>query len=199
MKFWKLTSVITALVLSTSTNAALIERLDGLAYYDTDANLTWLSDANAAGTTMTWENANAWAASLEVAGVTGWRLPSASDCIGSNCADSEMGNLFYNELGGSANNSISDVHDPLTFNLFANVQPVSIGYWSETLYDHPSTPSAYYFRFSSGGTTAAALFAEKHVWAVQTGDVSAVPVPAAVWLFGSGLIGLVGMARRKKA
>ena len=28
---------------------------------------------------------------------------------------------------------------------------------------------------------------------------SAVPVPAAVWLFGSGLIGLVGMARRKKA
>lgn len=27
----------------------------------------------------------------------------------------------------------------------------------------------------------------------------AVPVPAAVWLFGSGLIGLVGVARRKKA
>lgn len=32
-----------------------------------------------------------------------------------------------------------------------------------------------------------------------TVDVSAVPVPAAAWLFGSGLIGLVGMARRKKA
>ena len=29
--------------------------------------------------------------------------------------------------------------------------------------------------------------------------VSQVPVPAAVWLFGSGLLGLVGMARRKKA
>lgn len=28
-------------------------------------------------------------------------------------------------------------------------------------------------------------------------DVTAVPVPAAVWLFGSGLIGLVGVARRK--
>jgi len=31
------------------------------------------------------------------------------------------------------------------------------------------------------------------------GTVSSVPVPAAVWLFGSGLLGLVGMARRKKA
>ena len=29
--------------------------------------------------------------------------------------------------------------------------------------------------------------------------VSEVPVPAAVWLFGSGLVGLVGVARRKKA
>jgi len=28
--------------------------------------------------------------------------------------------------------------------------------------------------------------------------VQAVPVPAAVWLFGSGLLGLVGVARRKK-
>ena len=39
---------------------------------------------------------------------------------------------------------------------------------------------------------------------VDTGDftglvgVSTVPVPAAVWLFGSGLIGLIGIAKRKK-
>lgn len=29
--------------------------------------------------------------------------------------------------------------------------------------------------------------------------IAAVPVPAAVWLFGSGLLGLVGVARRKRA
>ena len=34
---------------------------------------------------------------------------------------------------------------------------------------------------------------------VVTDTPSAVPVPAAVWLFGSGLLGLVGVARRKKA
>ena len=28
---------------------------------------------------------------------------------------------------------------------------------------------------------------------------SAVPIPAAIWLFGSGLIGLIGIARRKRA
>ncbi len=31
-----------------------------------------------------------------------------------------------------------------------------------------------------------------------SGDISAVPVPAAVWLFGSGLIGLLGVARSGK-
>jgi len=31
----------------------------------------------------------------------------------------------------------------------------------------------------------------------STSEVSPVPVPAAAWLFGSGIIGLVGLARRK--
>ena len=30
-------------------------------------------------------------------------------------------------------------------------------------------------------------------------DFSPVPIPAAVWLFGSGLLGLIGVARRKKS
>ena len=34
---------------------------------------------------------------------------------------------------------------------------------------------------------------------IRSADATVVPVPAAVWLFGSGLIGLVGVARRKKA
>ena len=33
----------------------------------------------------------------------------------------------------------------------------------------------------------------------DSGGVPAIPVPAAVWLMGSGLLGLVGVARRRKA
>ena len=34
---------------------------------------------------------------------------------------------------------------------------------------------------------------------ITGGSVSTVPVPAAAWLFGSGLIGLIGVVRRKMA
>jgi len=33
----------------------------------------------------------------------------------------------------------------------------------------------------------------------STEDITPAPVPAAVWLFGSGLLGLIGITRRKKA
>lgn len=36
-----------------------------------------------------------------------------------------------------------------------------------------------------------------HTGLINVDFVSAVPIPSAVWLFGSGLIGLIGLARRK--
>jgi len=33
---------------------------------------------------------------------------------------------------------------------------------------------------------------------VNVAEIPEVPVPAALWLFGSGLLGLVGVSRRKK-
>ena len=46
--------------------------------------------------------------------------------------------------------------------------------------------------FGEGAVSGAALFSLDF-------NVAAVPIPAAAWLFGSGLLGLVGIARRKKA
>lgn len=63
---------------------------------------------------------------------------------------------------------------------------------------------AFYGIALPGGSTSVTEF--NNVWTLtSTGSltfdagVSAVPVPAAVWLFGSGLLGLVGVARRRKA
>jgi len=47
--------------------------------------------------------------------------------------------------------------------------------------------------FASGGSLINPNFADASV------NVSAVPVPAAVWLFGSGLLGLAGIARSRRA
>ena len=30
-------------------------------------------------------------------------------------------------------------------------------------------------------------------------DISPVPIPAAIWLFGTGIIGLIGFSKRRKA
>lgn len=197
-----------AFILSTNCNAALIERLGGLAYYDDVADLTWLADANYAQTSgydadgvMSWESANTWVAGLIVDGVDGWRLPDTlqpdANCgsqsrgfdYGYNCTGSEMGNLFYNVLGNTA--------DSLTnTGPFSNIQ--EFGYWSATDETY-RIGDAWYFSMNSGKQNYFSKSINYNAWAVRSGDISAVPVPAAVWLFGSGLLGLVGLARRKPA
>lgn len=60
----------------------------------------------------------------------------------------------------------------------------------------PATYSALLvgFEFDAAGVEVGSVFAS-----VNSVTVSAVPVPAAAWLFGSGLLGLIGVARRKSA
>jgi len=56
----------------------------------------------------------------------------------------------------------------------------------------------------SGDTSVTLLGANSYAVGFINGtvlevDVRVVPVPAAVWLFGSGLLGLVGIARRRRS
>ena len=69
-----------------------------------------------------------------------------------------------------------------------------LGYFAESNASLVSAPDTYLIVFDgldgferpiSGNTLAV--------------DLAPIPVPAAVWLFGSGLLGLAGMARRKKS
>ncbi len=212
-------------VVTFSADAALVGRLaatpggtDYQAYYDDVADLTWLADANANGA-MNWATANAWAAGLDVAGVTGWRLPDTID-VGNDGATytnvyqgvdygynitthSELSNMFYNVLGNTAFYDTSGVATGCTApnycltntGPFSNIQ--SGIYWSATEYA-PSPTSAWVFSMDFGNQGFNVKTVTNYAWAVQSGDVSAVPVPAAAWLFVSGLVGLVGFARRKR-
>ncbi len=85
-------------LISSTANAALVTRLSGQALYDTILDVTWLrggSNSIAAGTRfddgasntdgrMTWDSANNWAASLNVGGVTDWRLPTVGPINGTD-------------------------------------------------------------------------------------------------------------------
>lgn len=192
MKITKVIPSVMLLAFSTSASAALYERLGGMAYYDDVSNVTWLSDANMAGSAMTWEDSMAWASGLDVAGVTGWRLPNF--VLGS--PDSELRYMFYDILGGTSGVPITISHNA-NFDLFSNVMDVR--YW----YSHPesgcegdATPCATVFNFNGGFTDSFGTHVPFYAWAVHDGDV--VPVPAAVWLFVSGLAGLVAFSRQKK-
>ena len=119
---WGVLSACVISLISTHSYATLTYVLGGQAVYDSDADLSWLANANAAvgsaydtnypGTgIINWADASAWADGLNINGVTGWRLPDTlqpdnscsiqgSNSIGYGCTGSEMGNMFY-VLGGT--------------------------------------------------------------------------------------------------
>lgn len=201
------------LALPGIASAALIDRGGGL-IYDTDLNITWLADANYAFTSgydqqdftdglMTYAYAMAWADQLTYGGFTDWRLPTTlqpdATCanqysFGSgqfNCTGSEMGHLFYTELGSAAGNG--SVHNA-NYNLFTNLSLDQ--YWSST----PVATLANYswqFNFLDGNQYVQLKTGAIRAMAVHPGDIGAttVPVPAAGWLLATGLVALARVRR----
>jgi hypothetical protein len=201
---------------SLDSNLATVE-----AYYDTDLNITWLADANYAQTSekgyawktmgkMSWLNAHLFARDLrffdDVNLITydNWRLPTATHhngdwaCTGINCTDSEMGYLFYVELGGEAFKSIHTTHNA-NYNLFSNIQPSDMPYWLD-VGDETYNKAAYFNMRSGqqdGNYIQDNLF---YAWAVSDGDVgiaTAVPEASTYAMMLAGLA-LVGVATRRQ-
>ncbi|MEI6068738.1 MAG: hypothetical protein WCP96_15455 [Methylococcaceae bacterium] len=151
------------------------------------------SDFNTGTGKMSWWGAEAWANNLTLGGVKSWSLPITIPAIsGYNRSGSQMGDLFYNQLGGVAGSSIATSHNA-NYNLFTNVQ--TYAYWSDSEYA-PVPSFAWYFRTGNGSQGYNEKYGLLSAWAVHAGDVAAVPVPGAFWLFSSALVGLMGLKRR---
>jgi hypothetical protein len=195
-------------LVSVPAHAALIGVLpatmggsDYQAYYDDQLDISWTANANINGIAI-WDNHVAWAAGLDIDDVTGWRLPNMDvngdnnivDCFTATqaaCMDNEYGHLFYYGAGTVFGSGIT-ASSP---GPFSNVQGNS--YFSGT--EFASDPTrAWFFSFGSSSQGNGLKNNFGFAWAVHSGNVSTVPVPAAVWLFGSGLMGLLGLARRKR-
>lgn len=166
------------------------------AFYDKTLNISWLADGNAGagsiwdtarwdwGTTtdgrMNWANANAWASSLDVKGVGGWRLPTMLDTAGVGCetdlmpgADcgfnpqtispdgltvySEMAHLYYVTLGNLSlcypgDQSCSQWQDGWGLTNSAGFRNLQGGLYHLKLLKEPLPPAddAWYFELSTG-------------------------------------------------
>ena len=167
------------------SHAKLYDRGGGLIYCDT-LDITLLQDAHANGAwiRMKWHEAMAWAENLEyydsVRNVTwdDWRLPDprnqdgSGPFLGFNYTNSEMGHIYYIELGnkplsGGFSNSGPFKNIQTTLTYWMNMKPVEKpGY-------------AYRFDFSSGDMSYGGEINWFNVWAVRDGDVGIPPVPSA--------------------
>ena len=103
-------------------------------------------------------------------------------------------------LDGTGSETVMHFHGPAPAGVNAGVQ-VNFGGISGT--SSPSIGSATITTAQATDLLAGLWYINIHTTAWPGGEirgqVEVVPVPAALWLFGSGLLGLIGISRRKKA
>ena len=197
MGFKSIALIASTLVLSNSVNAVLID--NGILTLDDETGLQWLDVTETLG--MTYAEAGAlegfrYATASEIEDLMSKVLPSYSpttrESDGQKYMNSSDPSIIaeveaYQELFGFINRSGGYG----TYFYYLD-ETGSFDIWNAT-----NWLSSIQIAGGPGNTVDASPFALNGNSLYGTYLVaSAVPVPAAAWLFGSGLIGLIGVARR---
>jgi hypothetical protein len=146
---------------------------------DPDVCLMWAKNANLAGNHLDFATAKSFAQNANLAGHTDWRLPDAHNFDGTGpcvtvggvdgvCSESELGHLYYTELGNSEGGPLSNTGP------FINM--TQDFYWTGT----ESSPGwAYEFGFLVGSQNNASQSNQNRVLIVRDLADPAIGCPVA--------------------
>jgi len=224
MKRKLLAGLATGLLMFTMAGMgqAALTTIGTATYGGSDYNLIWDNDNNGNSVIWldythdktNWEEQNAWAGDLDSSlsyhidaayrvdwGGSFWRLPSAgaNPSVDYNQITSEMGHLFYEELGlHSYRDREYQVVSSAELNASNFDNLIASWYWSDTEHVIKTDYYAWFFHMLYGDQNYDHKSFELNGLAVRSGQVSAVPVPGGIWLLGTGLIGLAALSRRRR-
>jgi hypothetical protein len=193
-----LITVIVLLTFSSLAHANLIDNFNGTVteVKNDGSRLMWMQDANYAQTVglsvsgqLTWAEATSWASTLSFDGYAGWRLPTTNNNAAGSAGynnNSEMGYLYYNELGNTAGSFVNA-------GPFFNIQ--DYWYWTGTTFVDPNFAMVFSLRdipnsptneagWEDAGTKSAVTYA----WLVRDATNDTVPEPSSLYLLLFGLI-----------